>query len=115
MRSVSKAQALALAAALSGGIALAPDRALADPSPLDPALISNYGEGETARSAAMGGALRALGSGTSAVFLNPAAMSEARVYHIDALTSFTPETRRWIVGGTVVDSVTSRLAGSFSA
>jgi hypothetical protein len=115
MRSVSKALALALAAGVGAGLALAPGRAAAaDPSPLDASIIGNYGEGETPRSAAMGGANRALGYGTSAVFLNPAALAETRVYHIDAMSEITPETRRWVVGGVVADSVTSRLAGSFS-
>jgi hypothetical protein len=62
----------------------------------------------------MGGALRALSSGSAGIFLNPAGMAEAPAYHIEALTQYTPETRRWVLGGTIVDSVTSRLAGSFS-
>jgi hypothetical protein len=113
MRSLSKATALA--AGLFMGLGLfAPGRAAADPSPLAPAIISNYGESETPRSAAMGGALRALGFGSAGIFLNPAALAEARVYHIEAMTSGTPETRTWLLGGTVVDAVTSRLAGAFS-
>ncbi len=92
-----------------------PGRALAlDPSPLEPGVIYNYGESETARSGAMGGALRALGDGTTGIFLNPAAMAQSRVYHIEARTQITPETRSWLLGATVIDSVTSRLAGSFS-
>jgi hypothetical protein len=108
MRSVSKAPALAVFAGLIA--LLVPGRAAAG----DPPTITNYGENETPRSAGMGGALRALGNGTSGVFLNPAALPETRAYHIEALTAFSPETRRWALGGTVVDSVTSRLAGSFS-
>src|SRR5262249_24725711 len=69
---------------------------------------------ETPRSAAMGGALRALGGGSAGIFLNPAALVTTRVYHIEAMTQYTPETHRWVLGGTIVDSVTSRLAGSFS-
>jgi hypothetical protein len=113
MRSLSKA--MALAAGLSGGLAgLAPGIAAADPSPLDANVISEYGESETPRSAAMGGALRGLGSGSSGIFLNPAAMATTHVYHLEALTQYTPETHRWVVGGVVVDSITSRLAGAFS-
>jgi opacity protein-like surface antigen len=105
----------ALAAGLSGGlVGLAPGIAWADRSPLDVNVISEYGESETPRSAAMGGALRALGSGSAGIFLNPAAMATARLYHIEALTQYTPETRRWVLGGTIVDSITSKLAGAFS-
>ncbi len=113
MRSLRKAAALA--AGLSGGLAgLVPGVARADRSPLDVNVISEYGESETPRSAAMGGALRALGSGSAGLFLNPAAMAETPVYHIEAGTQYTPETHRWLLGAGIVDSVTSRLAGSFS-
>jgi hypothetical protein len=111
----SSGKAAALAAGLSGGVAaLVPGVAAADPSPLDANIITDYGESETPRSAAMGGALRALGAGSAGIFLNPAAMATTRVYHIEALTQYTPETHRWIVGGVIVDSITSRLAGAFS-
>lgn len=102
------------AAAFAGLATLVSASASADPSPLDPNVIYNYGENETPRSAAMGGALRAMGAGTTATFLNPAALPEVRLYHIQALAQVTPETGRQVYGGTIVDSVTSRLAGSFS-
>jgi hypothetical protein len=115
MRSVSKASAATFAAVLFGGLAsLVPRAAAADPSPLDPATVYNYGEAETPRSAGMGGTGRALGYGTTAAFLDPAVLPDVRVYHLEALTSFTPETRRWLLGAAVVDSVTSRLAGAFT-
>jgi hypothetical protein len=95
-------------------LSLVPRVAAADPSPLDANVISEYGESETPKSAAMGGALRALGTGTTGIYLNPAAIASARVYHIEALTQYTPETRRVVFGAAIVDSVTSRLAGSFS-
>ncbi|MEO7331097.1 MAG: hypothetical protein ABI193_21150, partial [Minicystis sp.] len=85
--------------------ALYPDRL---PTPI----MYNYGENETTRSAAMGGALRALGNGTTGVFLNPASMAQTRVYHIEASAQVTPETQRYVFGGVVVDSVTSKLAGA---
>src|SRR6185436_14897843 len=99
---------------LAASLLLAPLTASADPDPLHPTrlppqVIYNYGENETTRSAAMGGALRALGNGTSAVFVNPSAMVETRVYHLGAFAQITPETGRQIYGGTVVDSVTGRL------
>jgi hypothetical protein len=113
MGSVSKASAPAMG--LFMGLALlAPGQAAADGSPLAPAIIYNYGETETPRSAAMGGALRALGFGSAGIFLNPAAIAEQRTYHIEALTSGTPETRTWLLGAMVVDSITARLAGAFS-
>jgi hypothetical protein len=62
----------------------------------------------------MGGALRAMGSGTTGIYLNPAALPEVRLYHLEALAQITPETGRNVYGGTIVDSTTSRLAGAFS-
>lgn len=112
---------------VAGGIAaalilLSADAGSADKAPalldftarLPPQVIYNYGESETPRSAAMGGALRALGSGTSAVLLNPAAMAETRVYHVGALVQGAPQTRSLSGASTVVDSVTGRLAGGVS-
>lgn len=74
----------------------------------------DYGEVETTRSSAMGGALRAAGNGTTAPYLNPANLSQTRVYHIEALAQLTPEYGRQVYGGTVVDSTTSRVAGGVS-
>ncbi len=74
----------------------------------------NYGETETPRAAAMGGALRAAGNGTTAPFMNPAGMTLTRVYHIEAQAQVTPEFGRHAYGGTIVDSVTSRLAGALA-
>jgi hypothetical protein len=110
----------------AGGVAaalllLAPDAASEDkPDLLDftrrlpPQVIYNYSENETPRSAAMGGALRALGNGTSAVYLNPATMAAARVYHVGALIQGAPQTASLSGGSTIVDSVTGRLAGGVS-
>jgi len=115
MRPVTKPHASICAAGVCAGLSLfASAPAAAQGKPLDPSVAYNYGENETPRSAAMGGALRAMGTGTSAVFLNPATLPEARLYHIEAIGQVTPETNRQVYGGTVVDSVTSRLAGSFS-
>ncbi|MFO0760903.1 MAG: hypothetical protein U0359_30785 [Byssovorax sp.] len=104
----------ALVASTLAGRPAAADRCTSfyDPARLPTPIIYNYGENETARSAAMGGALRALGNGTTGVFLNPASMVQSRVYHIEANAQFTPETTRAVFGGVVVDSVTSRLAGA---
>lgn len=88
--------------------------AAAEPTSLPPQLAYAYGENETARAAAFGGALRAIGNGTASMFLNPSAMVETRVYHIEALAQISPEARRQVYGGVVVDSVTGRLAGGIS-
>lgn len=114
MRPVTKASALTLAAGLFAGMSVGAPRTAAAQSPLEPAVTYNYGENETPRSAGMGGALRAMGAGTSGMFLNPAAIPLAHVYHIQALAQGSPETGRQVYGGTIIDSVTSRLAGGFS-
>ena len=113
MRALDKALALVVGAALSLGLTLAPGVASAQ-SKLDPNLIYNYGEQETPRSAGMGGALRALSSGSSSLYINPAALAETRQYHIEALAQVTPETNRQVYGGSISDSVTGRVAGGLS-
>ncbi len=64
----------------------------------------------------MGGALRALGNGTTAIFLNPANMPLTRLYHIEASGQFTPEATRALGTATAVDSITSstRVSGGAS-
>jgi opacity protein-like surface antigen len=118
-RTTCRAVSGASAAALAGALLLGSGVAAADPDPFNPdrlpaQVLYNYGENETTRSGAMGGALRSLGSGTSALYLNPAAMTTTRVYHIEAQAQFSPEAGRQIYGGNVVDSVTGRLAGAAS-
>lgn len=71
----------------------------------------NYGEVDTTRSAALSGASRASGFGTTSIFVNPAAMTLSRVYHIEAIGQITPEFQRHVYGGMVVDSITNKLAG----
>lgn len=114
MRPVTKASALTLAVGLFAGVSVGTPRLAAAQSPLDPSVIYNYGENETPRSAAMGGALRAMGAGTTGMFLNPAAIPLTRLYHIEALAQGSPETGRQVYGGAIVDTVTSRLGGGFS-
>ncbi len=87
-----------------------PRAAQAEPSELPPQFAYNYSETETPRSAAMGGALRALGSGTTSPFLNPANMGLTRAYHIQAIGQFTPEAARQNYGGAIIDS-TRRFSG----
>lgn len=102
------AGALALAAVL-----VLPQRSTAQ-SALPAPLVTNEGETETARSAAFGGALRAWGSGTTAIFQNPANLAELPVYHIEGIVQLTPEAARQAYGGVIMDSITNKLAGGVS-
>lgn len=107
------------AAGALGGLLLAAGLArpaAADPTPLPTSFGWNYGQVETTRVAALGGALRAAGSGTSAMFLNPASMAETRVYHIEALVDASPEMGRVLAGAVIADSMMNRyrLAGGVS-
>jgi opacity protein-like surface antigen len=97
------------AAAIS--VVSAPARA--DKSDLPPEIGWNYGEIETPRVAAMGGALRAASNSLSALFINPANMAATRIYHIGALAQIWPEANRQSYGGGAVDSIVSstRMAG----
>ncbi|WP_437724632.1 hypothetical protein [Sorangium sp. So ce861] len=113
-RAASTTAARAKAFSAAGALALAAAAGPAAAEELPPQLAYAYGENETPRAAALGGALRALGNGTSAIFLNPSAMVETRVYHLQALFQGSPEAGRHAYGGVVVDSVTGNLAGALS-
>ncbi|MFO0564947.1 MAG: hypothetical protein U0263_04750 [Polyangiaceae bacterium] len=107
-------RALALVSAL-GTFALGAGTARAEASDLVPEVGWNYGEIETPRIAAMGGALRAYSNSVSALFINPANMASSRIYHLGALAQIWPEASRQSYGGGAVDSIVSstRLAGGF--
>ena len=100
-------------AVCAGAVAVFPSGARADPSDLPPEVGHNYGQIETPRTTAMNGALRAFANSTDALFVNPAGMPVARVYHIGALAQVWPEAARQSYGAAVVDSVvsSSRVAG----
>lgn len=83
-------------------------------SKLPPPLTTNEGDTETARSAGMNGAARAWGSGTSAMFYNPANLAETRAYHLEGIVQITPEAARQAYGAVIMDSITNRLAGGVS-
>lgn len=87
----------------------------AEPSDLVPEVGFNYGEIETGRSAALGGAMRALGNAVTGLYANPANIALTRVYHIQGLAQIWPEARRQSYGASAVDSVTGRLAGALGA
>jgi len=88
--------------------ALAPRLAQAEASGLRPEIGYNYGEIETPRIAAMGGALRATSNSIEGLFLNPANMAATRVYHLGALAQIWPEASRQSYGLGIVDSIVSR-------
>jgi hypothetical protein len=97
------------AGALALVLATTPSRA--EPMSTSPEQAYDLGEIPSARAVAMGGALRALGVSTPALYLNPANMPLARVYHLEALGAFSPEAKRETFGLAAVDSITSRVAG----
>jgi hypothetical protein len=105
--------AAALRSAIVALLLCASSSASADPSEVPPQLGWNYGETDTARSAGMSGALRAIGGGVTAPFMNPANLGLQRVYHIEAIGQFTPEAARHMYGGVIMDS-TRRFAGAVS-
>jgi len=118
MRCVTRGGAAVVGAALAAGSWTVPAEAQEiKETPLAPQLAYAYGENETARSLAMGGAVRALGNGTTGIYANPANMALSRVYRIEAFGQLTPEVTRALGGATIVDSITSstRISGGLSA
>lgn len=95
-------------------LALSAARALASPMSTSPEQAYDLGEIPSARAIGMGGALNALGVSTSALYLNPANMPLARVYHFEGLAAYMPEAQKQTYGFAVVDSMTSRLAGGLA-
>jgi hypothetical protein len=92
-------------------------RARAEKSNTPPEVGYNYNEIETPRITATNGAVRALSNSTEALFINPANMSAARVYHLAALAQIWPEPGRQSYGIAAVDSVGSsaRIGGGLGA
>jgi hypothetical protein len=73
----------------------------------------DLGEIPSARATGMGGALNALGVSTTSLYMNPANMPLARVYHLEALAALSPEAQRQTYGLAIVDSIlnSSRISG----
>lgn len=96
-----------------GALALVAGLASAEPSPIVPEVGHNYGEHETPRMTALGGATRSTSSSLSALYSNPANLAAAQVYHVGAFGQIYPEARRQSYGGAIVDSLISStgLAG----
>lgn len=65
---------------------------------------------ETARGLAMGTGARASAMSTSALAYNSANMPLGSMYHIEGFGDYEPAVGRWIMGASVVDSMTSNLA-----
>lgn len=104
----------ALSVALGATLGVSSSReAAADPSSTTPEQGYDLGEIQSPRAVAMGGAQNALGTSTTALYLNPANLPFARVYHFEGLAAIGTQARRQSYGGAVVDSITSRLAGGF--
>lgn len=91
--------------------------ARADRMSTSPEQAYDLGEMPSARSVGMGGALNALGVSTTALYLNPANMALARVYHLDAIGAYAPQAQRQTYGLAIVDSVINaqRLSGGVGA
>ncbi|WP_394835291.1 hypothetical protein LVJ94_53220 [Pendulispora rubella] len=87
--------------------------AAADPSSTTPQQGYDLGEVQSPRSVAMGGAQNATGTSTTALWLNPANLPYTRVYHFEALATFSPDARRTNFGGAIADSSTSKVSGAF--
>ncbi len=116
MRSVEWSRAATAAAILNLALAieLVAVPARADSMTTSPEQAYDLGEPETARSVGMGGALDALGVSTTSLFLNPANVALARVYHLEALGEYSPEAKRDTIGAAIVDSVLGKVAGGVS-
>ncbi len=118
----SAARCLVTTTGLSTGVALVLTANLswASPATVSPEQGYDRGEFHTPRAMAMGGAQNALGVSTTGLYLNPANLPFARVYHIEASGMLSPEARRQTYGGAIIDSVLNRFglsagfAGSWS-
>ena len=74
-------------------------------SDLPPEVGYNYGEVETPRSMALGGAQRATSYSVGGLFSNPANMARTAVYHLGGIAEVWPEANRISFGGAAVDSI----------
>jgi hypothetical protein len=83
---------------------------------ISPEQAYDLGEIPSPRATGMGGALNALGVSTAAVYMNPANMPMARVYHLESVAAYEPESQRQTYALAIVDSLLSstRLAGGLA-
>jgi opacity protein-like surface antigen len=112
---------VAFAALALGAWCTVNESALASPSTTSPEQGYDLGDIEAPRALGMGGALAATGVSTVGLYLNPANMALAQVYHLEGIAAFSPEARRQSYSVGAVDSVLNSgrlaggLAGSFSS
>jgi hypothetical protein len=111
---------IARAATTAGLLCAWGSAANAAPMSISPAQAYDLGQIPSPRPVAMGDALNALGVSTSALYLNPAALPYARVYHLEALAAYGPEDTRQTYGLAIADSllnaghVSGGLGGTWS-
>jgi len=116
----SVARWCSLRATLCFAAAATSSSALAGPAETSPYVGWGYGQLETPRIAALGGALRASSNSTEALYLNPANLASSRIYHLGALAMIWPRAARQTYSVGAVDSIVSSsriaggLAGSFT-
>jgi hypothetical protein len=108
-------KAVVASATALGSLLFASRNAAAAPMSTSPEQAYDLGEIPSARAVGMGGALNALGVSTSSLYLNPANMPLARVYHFETLAAYVPEASRQTYGLAVADSMTGKLAGGAAA
>ena len=68
----------------------------------------------SSRGLAMGTGSRASSVSTSALAYNPAGLPIGRLYHLEGFAGYVPDAERWEVGGSIVDSMTNKLAAGLS-
>jgi hypothetical protein len=100
--------------AIGAALLFDPLSAWATPASTSPEEGYDLGQIEAPRAIGMGGALNAVGTSTEALYMNPANLPLARNYHFELLGSYWPEAQRYTIGGAVVDSSSSKLAGGFA-
>ena len=113
MHRQSGARVFALGSVVAQAVAVVAPARAGSPMSTSPEQVYDLGEIPSARAVGMGGALNSLGVSTTSLYLNPANMPLARVYHIESLSAYVPEANRQTYGLAIVDSVLNggRLAG----
>jgi hypothetical protein len=103
--------------ALGSAAAVSTTARSASASPSSTSIAEGYdlGNVESPRALAMGGGLAATGASTVGLYQNPANMELTRVYHFEAEGAFSPEARRYDIGGAIVDSANGRFGGGLGA
>jgi len=69
---------------------------------------------QNARALSLGGASRAYCPSNGALYLNPAGIAIARLYHVETMYGYIPTAHSHIAGASVIDSVTAPVAMGLS-